>query len=308
MALLALVFLARTEAFVSPHSSSRRTQQSATATSLPAEEEVLDLEQLYSSPNKKEALLVAIAGTARGQSVKTDKAKILSLVEALESEETYTLEDMEGRWSLAYSDGQLFRSSPFWMAGRATCRTQEEAKRYDLFCDLHRAATAVGSIGAVRQIIDSKTRKFVSEFETTVAASPQRVGGALPVTISGAIVSSADIVDHDGRITTLYVDDVAIKGSNIPLLRPMLDSMLKLDSRAVANALSPLLTAPRPSIKTTYVDDNIRIVRENIDDDPTLFVYVRDSPGTHLTAYDDTPADLGLSGLLTRAASTFPFF
>ena len=69
--------------------------------------------------------------------------------------------------------------------------TGEEARRYDWFCDQHRKATMVSEIGAVRQIV--APGRLVSEFETSVAAAPMRVGGSMPVTIFGSIVSSADI-------------------------------------------------------------------------------------------------------------------
>ena len=63
-----------------------------------------------------------------------------------------------GTWELLYSNTQLFRSSPFFMAGRSTCTTPEQAARYDWFCDMHRAALAVPTIGTVRQIITSSGR------------------------------------------------------------------------------------------------------------------------------------------------------
>ena len=77
------------------------------------------------------------------------------------------------------------------MAGRAACQDGEEARRYDWFCDQHRKATMVSEIGAVRQIV--APGRLVSEFETSVAAAPMRVGGSMPVTIFGSIVSSADV-------------------------------------------------------------------------------------------------------------------
>ena len=36
-----------------------------------------------------------------------------------------------GTWDLIFSDTQLFRSSPFFMAGRAVCADGAEAQRYD---------------------------------------------------------------------------------------------------------------------------------------------------------------------------------
>merc|ERR1712232_675116 len=125
-----------------------------------------------------------------------------------------------------------FRSSPFFMAGRAVCSTESQAKQYDWFCDMHRAALAISNIGTVRQII-SPTR-LVSEFEVKVGSIPfisnflpgplLGYSGGMPVTIEGAIVSSSDVISiEEDKSLELLMDTVEIKGSNIPLLRQLLD-------------------------------------------------------------------------------------
>jgi hypothetical protein len=38
---------------------------------------------------------------------------------------------LAGTWELLYSDTQLFLSSPFFLAGRSTCTTPEQAQQYD---------------------------------------------------------------------------------------------------------------------------------------------------------------------------------
>ena len=119
----------------------------------------------------------------------------------------------------------------------------EQAKQYDWFCDMHRAALAISQIRRVRQIVSID--KIVSEFEVSAGAVPflaQRVplpgmfngySGGLPLQIEGAIVSTADIVGQpaEGDGVELLMDTVEIKGSNIPLLRGLLDNGVKLESR-----------------------------------------------------------------------------
>jgi len=104
--------------------------------------------------------------------------------------------NIQGTWELLYSSTQLFRSSPFFMAGRAVCSTPEEAQRYDWFCDMHRAALAISTIGKVRQIINVKNGRMISEFETRVGAipflgdfTPVRYSGGLPVSKSNSETS-----------------------------------------------------------------------------------------------------------------------
>lgn len=263
---------------------------------------VVDVEVVRSDEAMKQDLLVAMAATDRGQAKSALEAKrrVEGLVESLEACES-DKGSANGRWVLAYCSTQLFRSSPFWMAGRETCRDEREARRYDLFCDLHRAATAVGSIGAVRQIVDNQT--LISEFETTVAAMPQRIGGALPLTVQGSIVSKADIVDtSDDGTLTLLMDTVQIKGSNIPGLRNILDS----DAGTLySRPLSQLVTQqpPNPQFQTTYVDDTLRIARDL--PDRQIFVYVKESDDTTPTNYDDVSADLGIPSLVQNALDAF---
>lgn len=257
------------------------------------------------SSSARERLLVAVAGSARGEAGGAENARVERLAAELEASTStapsWTLLDLQGRWDLAYSSTQLFRSSPFWLAGRDTCADSEQARQYDWFCEMHRAATRVGTIGAVRQIIDARERTLVSEFETKVAAFPMRVGGAMPLEITGAIVSSADVVDDANGALTLYMKDVEVRGSNIPGLRNVLDAGLKIDSRALSNLLENTVTLPqpRPVLDTTFLDDDLRIAR---DVDNNLFIYVRETKEAFPTDYDDVSADLGISKVLEGLA------
>lgn len=57
-----------------------------------------------------------------------------------------------GVWELVYSDTQPFRSSPFFMAIGELFG--EEKERAETLFALHRAATANGEIGRVKQTIN----------------------------------------------------------------------------------------------------------------------------------------------------------
>jgi hypothetical protein len=213
-----------------------------------------------------------------------------------------------GRWELVFCDcGQLFRSSPFFMAGRAVCQTAQQAAQYDWFCDMHRKALAISNIGPVRQIITPT--QLVSEFEVIVGAIPflnnfipfAAYSGGMPVTITGAIVSTADWTKATANNydMELYMDTVEIKGSNMPLLRQVLDTgNVSLKSRVLADALEQAVssyTTPHPIFRTTYLDDLFRISR---DQDDNIFVYVKTSDSTDLTDYSNVDADLGVARLL----------
>lgn len=263
----------------------------------------------------KQQLLALAAGCNRGEAAtSSDLAAARSLVERLEMlspiAEPTLAPEVRGTWDLVFSDTQLFRSSPFFMAGRAVCEDGPQAEQYDWFCDMHRAALAISSIGKVRQVVDGE--KLVSEFEVQAGAVPfvsdfvpLVYSGGLPLAISGAIVSTASIEANLGTGYRLLMDTVEIKGSNLPGLRQALDAGLKLQSRQLGSAIEsvvPSYANPQPLFRTTYLDaEGLRISR---DQDGKLFVYSKASDSTEPTDYAAVTSDLGVSSLLQGVAST----
>jgi len=268
-------------------------------------------------------LLITASSTDRGQFASQEqKSKMEQIITELETSTSTSTSSgsipnptespsIEGTWELLYSSTQLFRSSPFFMAGRAVCTTPEQAQQYDWFCDMHRAALAISEIGTVRQIISST--RITSEFEVHVGSvpflsdfTPLKYSGGLPFTITGAIVSSADITPvNDGSAWEIFMDTVEIKGSNIPLLRRVLDDGLKLSSRELGSFLEENVeqySNPKPVFETTYLDDMLRISR---DQDGKVFVYGKMSDGTEPTSYKSVDADLGLLNLLEGLNDNF---
>ena len=269
------------------------------------------------------SILRIAASTDRGQNAKTSqKERVSNLIASLESNapkhdseegsSTTIPSYLVGTWELLYSNTQLFRSSPFFLAGRSTCKTPEQAAQYNWFCNMHRAALAISTIGGVRQVI-TKDGRLVNEFEVRAGAIPflsdflpsLRYSGGLPFTIDGAIVSSADIMPKNTSSSSstmeweLYMDTVEIKGSNIPILRNLLDSEnVALKSRDLSQLLEDNVDsyqAPKPVLRTTYVDSDMRIVR---DEDDNIFLYAKVSSSEEPTDYSGVLADFGVASLL----------
>ena len=261
------------------------------------------------------SILRIAAGTDRGQYAKpAQKDEVLQLISSLESNAPeYNSEEgsdtipshLSGTWELLYSNTQLFRSSPFFLAGRSTCKTPEQAAQYNWFCDMHRAALAISTIGVVRQVISSDG-KLTNEFEVKVGAVPflsdfvpLSYSGGLPFTIDGAIVSTADATPTSGTEWEIFMDTVEIKGNNIPILRNILDSdNVALKSRDLSKVLEDNVESyevPKPVLRTTFVDDSMRIVK---DEDDNVFVYGRVSDSEEPTDYSGVLPDLGIGSLL----------
>lgn len=262
----------------------------------------------------KSRLLAVAAASSRGEAAQpTDISTARNLVNELEqlnpiTEPTLAPECL-GTWELVFADTQLFRSSPFFMAGRAVCADGAEADRYDWFCDMHRAALAISNIGKVRQVIDGA--RVVSEFEVQAGAVPFlfdfvpfAYSGGLPLTIRGAIVSTATIEGNLGGAWRLLMDTVEIKGSNVPGLRQILDNGLRLQSRDLGSTLETLVPTyanPQPLFRTTFLDASLRISR---DQDGKLFVYTKVSDDTTPKDYATDSFDLGVGSLFQGLSST----
>jgi hypothetical protein len=125
------------------------------------------------------------------------------------------------------------------MAARAVVPDGSQADQFNWFCDQHRAALDFTQIGRVRQLVSNGQLR--SEFEVKVGLAPLAFG--LPVSVSGAIVTTADIVssvkdtvgDVDGW--RLAIKSVQVEGSNIPLLKLALDTWLQLPIPQITSAL-----------------------------------------------------------------------
>ena len=178
---------------------------------------------------------------------------------------------------------------------------------------MHRAALAILTIGIVHQII-SKNGRLVNKFEVRVGAVPflsdflpgLRYSGGLPFTIDGTIMSTANAapaaplsLDNNAVEWELYMDTVEIKGSNVPILRNLLDSenapLRSWDLSKVLEDNVDSYEVPRPVLRMTYVDDGMRIVR---DVDDNVYVYGRVSDSKVPTDYSGVMPDLGIGSLL----------
>jgi len=151
-------------------------------------------------------LLSIASRTGRGEfATSSDKANAMSLIQQLEQENPTPSPTnsslMLGKWELVYSSTQLFRSSPFFMAGRAVCQDGDKAEQYDWFCDMHRQALAISNIGAVRQVVSNTT--LLSEFEVKVGALPF-LGAKWPFAYSGGLPVSTN--DDDAVACMLLVN------------------------------------------------------------------------------------------------------
>lgn len=268
-------------------STSLRDEPSDSATVMDVVEPVPVVEDL---DKLKKSILLNAAQTSRGE-LDHDRQPIETLVERLEAsmDASMPVEALNGKWNLIYSSTYLFMSSPFFMAARGVCEDGEEAERFNYFCKLHREALAFTQIGEVSQYInhlgdeDEDEPTLVSEFESKVAVVP-----GLPIVVKGVIQSSSTITDvvsvgsgEVARDLRLMMDTVRIKkgSSNLPFANTFLDRFKGLNTREMSDFLEENLPkdvrdykAPLPVFRTTYVDQYLRVSRNQ---DNEIFVYAK---------------------------------
>jgi hypothetical protein len=225
------------------------------------------------------ALFLTALRSDRGQDASDSLIrKADSIVNRLESmspeANPTTSADIEGTWELIYANTQLFRASPFFMAKRAACNGDSEIQSFEKFCKAQQVAISLANIGKIRQVITGTN--IVSEFEVKTG------------TIEQAFISVGETTPtYDGQAWSITLDETYIDGLNVPLLRQLLDQ--KLGSRNIPQLLGATGDA---TMRTTYLDDTIRISR---DQDDNIFVYEKVSDNTQSTDYSGVPTDFGIS-------------
>jgi len=241
----------------------------------------------------KMALLTLGVTTCRGEfASEEDKAELRRLVDKLlaaNGDGVSPRAQFEGSWDLIMSNTHLFRSSPFFMAGRSLLSGESQVAKFNEWCDLHRAALAFSQIGRVRQIVGDEQLR--SEFQVKAGLSTLFFG--FPVVVKGWIVTTADVlspkdarkdsgvaqddVEENGNMCRLAVRSVQVKESNVPYLRDALDTWLQLPIQSLSSLLrnTPFNVErwrPEPVLRTWYLDETMRV---SVDQDDNIFVYVR---------------------------------
>ena len=214
---------------------------------------------------KRELLLLSSISN-RGEFASTEQQSLLtdlvSQLEALNPTEQPAMQ-CEGEWDLALSSTQFFRSSPFFLTIRAAMGEANKAAAENVF-DIHDRATTAGRIGRVRQTISDN--QLVSEVDLEVGLLP-----GLPFRVKGKVVTRASFQPIMADTAEIEVGETEIKGSNIPILNQYLENIkLELPVSQIFQQIQG--NVPRVTLKTYYLDEDMRITR---DQDDNFFVFTR---------------------------------
>ena len=259
----------------------------------------------------KAQILQTAALTDRGQRLNTlitptyqEKRAIFSnLVEQLVAAQSGPITEaaLEGEWELVFSEVELFRSSPFFLAieealnnspnipalGRWLGLT-DPSKKAELFFKLHQLQVlswGVSTVGRIAQRLEfGESARLESEFDTTIfglTVIPIIGWFKLLPTFGGRVVTEADrlTLDADGTLRMELQRTRVITAPGIPRI-PLLDGLL-MDRWYPVNSVWKLLPwnggpfdgrPPTCSMKVEYVDEQMRVSRDGAG---AVFVYTR---------------------------------
>jgi len=211
---------------------------------------------------KRELLLLASVSD-RGLFLSSEEKDIvIDIITQLEALNPTRATAMEcyGEWDLVLTSTQAFRSSPFFQSIRSVLNDKSTA---DNAFSLHEAATSIGKVGRVKQLI-SEDGFFTSEVELEAGLMP-----GMPFSAKGTVITKAkfEIVGEDQW--DLFIQTTQVKNSNVPFLDQLLDDFpVELPVGDLYNMARG--SVPGFSFKTSYVDDTLRITRD-VDDNFYVF-------------------------------------
>lgn len=213
---------------------------------------------------KRELLLMASV-TNRGEYASADERDIVidlvTQLEALNPTPDPALAS-SGEWDLVLSSTQFFRSSPFFQSIRRALGNSNKEIAFNGF-DIHDAATTASRVGRIRQTVSDT--QLVSEVDLEVGILP-----GFPFRVKGTVLSAASLKIVPPETWELQMTTTQVKGSNIPLLNQIMDDIRF--ELPVGELYRTFGNVPIVPLKTYYVDEGIRITR---DEDDNFFVFSR---------------------------------
>lgn len=259
----------------------------------------------------KAKILQVAALTDRGQRLNTliaptyqeKRAEMASLIDALAAEQSGAVAEaaLEGEWELVFSEVELFRSSPFFLAieealngspnipmlGRWLGLT-DPSKKAELFFKLHQLQVlswGASTVGRIAQTLDFESRRLESSFDTTIfglTVIPVVGWFKLLPTFGGRVVTEADRLVFDASTCTLHMElqrTRVVTAPGVPRI-PLVDGLL-MERWYPVNAVWKLLPwnggpfegrPPTCSMQVVYVDETMRVSRDGAG---AAFVYTR---------------------------------
>ena len=187
-------------------------------------------------------------------------------------------EIISGEWELIFSNVELFRSSPFFLAIENALNNKVKS---DLFFKLHQlqvSSFGLSTIGKISQTIDFQKKEFLSTFDTIIfglTTIPIIGWFKLFPTFGGSVTTLADelkLIDNKLLMSLQKTKVSEVEGLNkIPIFSkflmdkwyPVKDVWRKLPWNKVN---------PTCEVSIIYIDEDLRIMNDIYG---SIFIYIR---------------------------------
>ena len=189
-----------------------------------------------------------------------------------------TEEALSGEWELIFSNVELFRSSPFFLAIE---RSLNDEFKSNLFFKLHQlqvGSFGISTIGRIAQKIDFEKREFISTFDTTIfglTTIPILGWFKLFPTFGGRVITLASDLVLKKNLLDMKLEKTKVSKVNglneIPFFRDLLMERW-YPVKEIWNKLPWNKEPPSCQISVLYLDQDLRIMEDIYG---SIFIYIR---------------------------------
>ena len=183
-----------------------------------------------------------------------------------------------GDWELIFSDVELFRSSPFFLAIENALNNRVKS---DLFFKLHQlqvSSFGLSTIGKITQKIDFQNKEFLSSFDTVIfglTTIPIIGWFKLFPTFGGSVITLADelvLVNNKLRMSLQKTKVSEVEGLNkIPIFSKFLMNKW-YPVKDVWRKLPWNKANPKCEVSIIFIDEDLRIMNDIYG---SIFIYIR---------------------------------
>jgi len=189
-----------------------------------------------------------------------------------------TEEIISGEWELIFSNVELFRSSPFFLAIENALNDKFKS---DLFFKLHQlqvSSFGLSTIGKISQTINFQKKEFLSTFDTIIfglTTIPIIGWFKLLPTFGGSVTTLADelvLVDNKLKMNLQKTKVTEVKGLNkIPIFSKFLMNKW-YPVKDVWRKLPWNKLNPNCEVSIIFIDEDLRIMNDIYG---SIFIYIR---------------------------------
>ena len=205
--------------------------------------------------------------------------EVNNLINNLKSYSLPITEDIiSGEWELIFSNVELFRSSPFFLAIENALNNKVKS---DLFFKLHQlqvSSFGLSTIGKISQKIDFQNKEFISTFDTIIfglTTIPLIGWFKLFPTFGGSVTTLADdlvLVDNKLKMSLHKTKVTEVEGLNkIPIFSKLLMNKW-YPVKEVWRKLPWNKINPNCEVSITFIDEDLRIMNDIYG---SIFIYIR---------------------------------